>query len=320
MHPNPNTILKYPSIAANMKYLVLSIIFIQFLTTSSKIVAQGCSDAGVCSIHNIKPSDLPDTTRITNNILNAGLTFGMSQYKVLVFTPYVEYTRFLGKSYSITGRFNSGFRLGELDNIISPSDFLLSAGYNFLNHFTVTAGVKIPLNDANKPKNGQPLPMNYQTSLGTFDILLGFGYRIKRFLFTAGYQQSLKQNKNQFLATDYPEGSPENKYYSTRNYHRAADVLIRFSVIAVQTKKIALIAGVLPIYHLGNDTYQEPDDTRVKLTGSQGLTLNINAILQYQISAAQVLELTSGAPVIARKVRPDGLSEFAISLEYKISF
>jgi hypothetical protein len=162
--------------------------------------------------------------------------------------------------------------------------------------------------------------MNYQTSLGTLDLLLGVGYRIKRFSFTAGYQQPLAQNNNQFLATDYPDDTPEYKYYSTRNYHRAADVLLRFSVIAVQSKKIALIAGILPIYHLGNDTYQDSNGTRITITGSQGLTLNINAIFQYQITSAHVLELTAGAPVVARKVRPDGLSEFAISLEYKISF
>ena len=303
-----------------MKNLIPLIIIIQFLVFSPEAISQGCSDAGVCSIQSIKSSDTPDTVNNRRNNINTGLSFGTSQYEVLVFTPYVEYTRTIGKNFSLAGKFNYGLRAGELANTNSPSDFLLSSGFRFLKHFTATAGVKIPMNDGNKQNNGQPLPMNYQTSLGTVDLLLGFGYSIKRLSFTAGYQQPLTQNKNQFLATDYPEDSPEYKYYSTRNYHRAADVLLRFSVIAVQSKKIALIAGILPIYHVGEDTYQEPDGTRVKLTGSQGLTLNITAILQYRITSSQVLEFTAGAPVIARKVRPDGLSKFAIGLEYKISF
>jgi len=303
-----------------MKNLIPLIIIIQFLVFSPEAISQGCSDAGVCSIQSIKSSDTPDTVNNRRNNINTGLSFGTSQYEVLVFTPYVEYTRTIGKNFSLAGKFNYGLRAGELANTNSPSDFLLSSGFRFLKHFTATAGVKIPMNDGNKQNNGQPLPMNYQTSLGTVDLLLGFGYSIKRLSFTAGYQQPLTQNRNQFLATDYPEDSPEYKYYSTRNYHRAADVLLRFSVIAVQSKKIALIAGILPIYHVGEDTYQEPDGTRVKLTGSQGLTLNITAILQYRITSSQVLEFTAGAPVIARKVRPDGLSKFAIGLEYKISF
>jgi hypothetical protein len=300
--------------------LFLVTIFIQFLCVSQDAISQGCSDAGVCSVHNIKPSDISDTANGRRNTFNAGVTFGMSQYEVLVFTPYVEYIRVLGSHFSFSGKFNYGLRLGELANIYSPADLLLSTSYTFLKQFTATAGVKIPLNDANKQKEGQPLPMNYQPSLGTVDLFLGFGYRLKRFSFTAGYQQPLTQNKNQFLASDYPEDSREFKYYSTRNYHRAADVLMRFSVAAVQAKKISLIAGILPIYHLQNDTYQMPDGSRISLSGSQGLTLNINAILQYQITSTQALEFTAGAPVIARKIRPDGLSEFVLGLEYEISF
>ncbi|NQV01980.1 MAG: hypothetical protein HQ542_05005, partial [Bacteroidia bacterium] len=194
----------------------------------------------------------------------------MSQHAVVVLTPFIEYTRELSKNISLTAKFNYGLRMGELDNTHGPSDLLVSMSYNFLKHFTVTGGVKVPLSDANKKIDGQPLPMNYQTSLGTTDILLGFAYRIKRFSFTAGYQQPVTQNSNQFLATDYPLDSPENKYYSTRNYHRAADVMLRLSVKAVQARKFTLIAGILPIYHLQNDTYQEPDGDRITLSGSRG--------------------------------------------------
>ena len=281
--------------------------------------SQGCGDAGVCTIDGMNHSEDSDTIIARKNTISTGLFFGMSQHSVVVLTPYIEYTRELGKHVSLTAKFNYGFRMGELANTHGPSDLLLSVNYHFLNHFSVTGGVKVPLSDANKQVDGRPLPMNYQTSLGTVDLLLGFGYKIKRFSVTAGYQQPLTQNRNQFLATNYPVGSPENKYYSTRNYHRAADVMLRVSFKAVKSKHVNLIAGVLPIYHMQNDSYQKPDGERVSLTGSQGLTLNLNATLQYKFFDNQLIELIAGAPVVSRKVRPDGLSTFAVGIAYKIS-
>ncbi len=301
-----------------MKYVILPLLIL--LAHASETFSQGCSDAGVCTIQGIKPESVSDSGTTKNNRILVGITFGMGQHKVLAFTPYAEYSRMIGNHFSLSGRFNYGFREGELAGTNSPADFMLSGSYTFLNHFTATAGIKIPLNDANKKKDGLPLPMNYQTSLGTIDLLLGFGYHFRRFSFTAGYQQPLTQNNNQFLATDYPEDSPEFKYYSTRKYHRASDVLLRLSAVAVQSKKFILIASILPIYHVKNDTYEDTTGMRITLSGSQGLTLNINAILQYRITSSQTLELNLGAPALARKVRPDGLSNFAVSLEYKISF
>ncbi len=299
---------------------VLIICTITFLTAfADDVRSQGCGDAGVCTIHGMNPAEMPDSVKINKNRISTGLYFGMSQNAVVVLTPFVEYTRVVSENISLTAKFNYGLRMGELANTHGPSDLLLSMSYNFLKYFTMTGGVKVPLSDANKKIDGQPLPMNYQTSLGTTDIMLGFGYRIKRFSFTAGYQQPVTHNSNKFLASDYPVDSPDNKYYSTRNYDRAGDIMLRASVRAVQAKKFIFNAGILPIYHLQNDTYQEPDGERVTINGSQGLTLNLNANLQYQFLPDQLLELIIGAPVVSRKVRPDGLSTFAIGVKYSIS-
>jgi hypothetical protein len=56
------------------------------------------------------------------------------------------------------------------------------------------------------------------------------------------------------------------------------------------------------------------------LSGSQGLTLNLNAVLKSYISPTQSLEFNVGAPAAARSVRPDGLSKFAVGIGYSISF
>jgi hypothetical protein len=306
----------------NLKKKILVFLSILSILSVYEAHSQGCSDAGICTVHSMMPEQhaTPDSARTMNNTINAGLVFGMSQWDVLVFTPYLEYSRTLGSHFSLTGRFTYGFRSGELGDIIGPSDLFLSLGYNFLDHFSVTGGVKIPMNNANKAAGGDPLPMNYQTSLGTVDLLAGLGYTYKRFSVMAGYQQPVTQNGNQFFAGSYPEDAPEYKYFSTRNFQRASDVMLRVSFMAVQSKRFSLLASVLPIYHLQNDTYDDPDGQRVALSGSQGLTLNLNVVLKYYITPSQSLELNLGAPAAARSVRPDGLSKFAVGVGYSISF
>jgi hypothetical protein len=301
---------------------LLSVILISTLFFTPEAKSQGCSDAGICTVHSMVPEpDAPaDSALSLKNTLNSGLVFGMSQWDVLAFTPYLEYSRLLGSHVSLTGRFTYGFRGGELGDINGPSDLFLSLGYTFLNRFTATGGVKIPMNNANQSAGNDPLPMNYQTSLGTVDLLLGMGYSYKRLSFMAGYQQPVTQNGNQFFAGNYAEDAPEYKYFSTRNYHRSADVMLRVSYMAVQSERISLMTSVLPIYHLQNDSYEEPDGDRVTLSGSQGLTLNLNVVLKYYLTPSQSLELNLGAPAAARSVRPDGLSKYAVGVGYSMSF
>lgn len=303
-----------------MKPLTSILLLVIGLVSVTEVKSQGCSDAGVCSVNSMVPGLKTDSAIQINNAINSGVIFGMSQHDVLAFTSFIEYTRSFGDHFALSGKFNYGFRSGELADVNGPADLLLSLGYTFLDHFTITGGVKIPMNNANNQHKEKSLPMNYQVSLGTTDILLGFGYNIRRFSFVAGYQQPVTQNNNQFLATDYPEGSPESKYFSTRNYERAADVMLRLSYIAVQSNKINLLTSLLPIYHLQEDSYQEPDSERVKISGSQGLTLNINVIMKIHLSEIQDLEFNVGAPAVARDIRPDGLSKFAIGIGYKMSF
>jgi hypothetical protein len=168
---------------------LLSVILVSTLLFTPEAKSQGCSDAGICTVHSMMPEQeaRTDSALSKNNALSMGLVFGMSQWNVLAFTPYLEYSRTMGKHFSVTGRFTYGFRSGELGDLNGPSDLFLSLGYTFLDHLTLTGGVKIPMNNANKIAGDDPLPMNYQTSLGTVDLLLGMGYSYKRLSFMAGY-------------------------------------------------------------------------------------------------------------------------------------
>ena len=56
----------------------------------------------------------------------------------------------------------------------------VNGNYKVGKNASFTLGFKIPLMDANKKENGLALPMDYQSSLGTFDLVFGVGYAIKK--------------------------------------------------------------------------------------------------------------------------------------------
>ena len=66
-----------------------------------------------------------------------------------------------------------------------------------------------------------------------------------------------------------------------------------------------------------------PDEFNDKkeIIGSQGLTLNGNAYLDYEINSKNIIQLNLGIPFIVRDIRPDGLTRsFIANIEYRIKF
>jgi hypothetical protein len=303
-----NRLVIYPAV------IVLTIIF------PFRLLSQGCSDAGFCTVQSVKPG-AADSLSAKLNTFEAGVTYGIAQYRVSVLSPYAEYTRKLGTKLAVTSRLIFALRNGKLATTYGLADFLVSANYTINNQLQLVAGAKLPVNSANKSKNGLSLPMAYQTSLGTADIIAGMTYHLNQFVIAAAWQQPVSQNKNTFLFSDYPLGVLDEGYLSANQYERKGDVLLRLSHHTMfGSKKYSLISSILPIYHLGNDTYKNNSGERIAITGSEGLTLNLNVFLQYQLSETNLLEFSAGAPVIARKARPDGLSQFSLGVEYAIRF
>jgi hypothetical protein len=93
---------------------------------------------------------------------------------------------------------------GNLGTAFGPGDIYLSASKSKLLkgnwNLTSTLGVKIPLSQSNISEAGMPLPIQYQSSLGTFDVIAGLTFSDKQWQFSVGYQQPLSgENKNSYL-------------------------------------------------------------------------------------------------------------------------
>lgn len=281
---------------------------------------QGCSDAGFCTINSFQPNNAANISEF-NNQIKFGLTFGGADQSISILGNYLEYSRQIKDKFVVHAKITSLSQSGNEISTFGLSDIYLNGDYKANKNFKLSAGIKIPLANGNTEKDNLPLPMDYQSSLGTLDIVLGIGYEIKKIQIVAGFQQPLTQNKNSFTAENYPQNSKLRKFQSTNNYKRSGDILLRISYPIKLGQKFMLTPSLLPIYHIANDKYTDLQNIERDIEGSQGLTLNGNVYFDFNLNRKHALQLNAGMPFVVRETRPDGLTRgFVVNLEYHHKF
>jgi hypothetical protein len=291
-----------------------------FCLATNYSYGQGCSDAGFCTINSFKPNST-DSTEVLNNQFKIGAFYGKADNSISVYGNYLEYNRQLSKKFGLDAKLTTISQNGNGISTFGLSDIFVNANFIASEKVKLTLGAKIPLSNASKTNDKLPLPMDYQASLGTFDLIIGIGYEIKKIQFIAAIQQPLTQNDNQFIATNYPTNSELRTFQSTNKFERSGDVLLRLSYPININSKLKLTPSILPIYHLRNDKYIDEFNVKQEIKGSQGLTLNGNAYLDYEINSKNIIQLNLGMPFMVRDSRPDGLTRsFIANIEYRIKF
>lgn len=302
----------------NFRILFIGTVLITILAVN--VVGQGCSDAGFCTVNSFKPDETESKSEHLNQI-KLGISYGKADYSILVLANYLEYNRQLSSKLGVNVKLTSIYQSGNGISSFGLSDMFLTLDYSPWLNTTVTIGSKIPLSDASATHDDLPLPMDYQSSLGTFDLIAGVGYAVKKLQFVLAWQQPLTQNNNGFQAADYQADSELNKFQSTNKFKRSGDVLLRISYPIQFGNDLRLTLSMLPIYHIGNDKFTDTDGIEKEIEGSAGLTLNANAYFDYEINQRNALQLNFGMPFITREARPDGLTRhYIVTLEYRISF
>jgi len=299
------------------------ILFFTFITKLNHVYSQGCSDAGFCTSENFKPelnqSDTSET--VLKNSFKAGFSMGKADNSINILAGALEYSRVVGKKIKLNAKLTGISQSGSAHTSMGISDFYFNGTYSLNKQLNTTIGLKIPLSDGNNKKGDVILPMDYQTSLGTFDLIAGVAYSIKKLKLVFAIQQPLTQNKNTFLQTEHDSTSVFLNFSSTNQYIRQGDILLRIAYSIPLGKKINITPSILPIYHLGNDSYTNSLGQKEIIIGSEGLTLNGNIFFEYHINKKNAIELSFGTPFITRKSRPDGLTrKYVLGIEYKISF
>ncbi|MBK9382781.1 MAG: hypothetical protein IPN39_15850 [Chitinophagaceae bacterium] len=297
------------------------------LLATSRNYAQGCSDAGVCTIDAIKQNTIPGRDIAnTNNWLSAGTGYAKGERGTNIYTMQLEYTRRVAANLFVTGKLSYNYINGELGNSSGPGDLFLTIEKKLKATTTwkksVFTGLKIPFTSANKKINELDLPMVYQPGLGTTDLLLGITASTRFIGFSLAFQQPLSgSNNNNFLPSLYPLHSDAKNYPATNKFSRKADIVARISRNFNAEKKLSFSPGLLGILHTGNDSYIDENNNRQVIEGSGGFTLNATTFLQYAANKKNSIGLSAGIPLIVRAERPDGLTrKFVMALEYSFNF
>lgn len=245
--------------------------------------------------------------------------YGIGDHGTTIITPQLEGTiRVIKQKLFAQIKLPYTFTNGNLAKIHGWSDITMSISYIAFQKkkadLILTGGVKIPSNNANILNDTLPLPMVYQTSLGSTDILIGAKYKYKRWDYTIGYQHAFNANGNQYLhLSSVDANTTYNSYFESNKMKRADDGIFRISR-NFQFKKSIASTGLLFIYHLKNDALTNAEGKRVKAPGSQGLTLNLNFAGAIPVSKKAEVTFIIAKPVITRKARPDGLTRTMVAI------
>lgn len=301
-----------------IKYILLSV---SLLSPSVRSFTQGCSDAGACSLSFNHKSQM-NIDSAYKNTFTLGNVSGLGDQNVFINSAYLQLAHQFSRHFNGEIKITSGFINGDLSTHFNAGDIYLKGTYGGLKIVNADMGflvaAKVPLNNSNIRRNQVSLPMVYQTSLGTFDAIVGYQARWRGFEFFNILQMPLKQNQNGYFSSY----TPYTFFPSTNKFIRKPDIIFSAAYKHLFNESRILLGGqVLGIYHLANDTYTNENNEQKAIEGSQGLTLNLNAITGYRINKKNYLELSAATPVKVRQIRPDGLTrKFTLDINYKYSF
>ncbi|MBS4043612.1 MAG: hypothetical protein KGZ59_07330 [Chitinophagaceae bacterium] len=290
-----------------MKKIFAIIISIAIVHTS---IAQGCSDAGFCSIGSFSSHQKNKIVNNHQSTLRVGNAFGVGEQSMSIITPYIQFDQqFNNFQLQVKATYNSSSKnnysiadIGDLF-VVGTKTYTNKNGSKIL----INAGIKFPLGNEDNKSNNQSLPMAYQSTLGTVDAIAGITYQKNNWDLSAAFQIPLtKNNKNSFITPLI--GSELNTFSSTRMFSRKADMLVRATKSFSVSNKVNMSFGTLAIYHLGNDAFTDNSGKVNTINNSEGLTLNLNLALNWNISNNVSFNLITGAPAVVRKSRPDGLT------------
>ncbi|WP_420575693.1 hypothetical protein [Ekhidna sp.] len=315
-----------------MRFLItIILLFVGFQFT----YAQGCSDAGFCTMGAMKP-DQNYSKRIAIKLRSVELNYykGTSLLTPVIHAMTVDFTLGINDYSSFQIKLPYQWIKGNLGDNAGLGDISLS--YTRLLKATDdwningTLGAKIPTNDANATVNNEntggmdsPIHMYYQTSLGSYDAIAGISAISNNWLFATGIQIALTENNNQFAWSgfpNYPDQEYLEKYNRGPELKRGIDVMLRVERNWRFTN-FNFSLGALPIWRITKDESIIPGtNERAKLDGTTGMALSVLASFGYHFDVNNSIKIIQGIKITDRDFNPDGLTRndvLSISYVYK---
>jgi hypothetical protein len=285
--------------------------------------SQGCSDAGFCTMGAMKP-DQPFNKKIPFKLRSMELSF----YRGSTTLSPIVYVGTLDMSFSflddktffqvklpyqaVKGNFGSTSGLSDISLCLTRK---IATSGTF--DYNLSVGTKIPSNksDLTDDTHDLPLPMYYQTSLGTYDFIAGISMISRQWLFATGIQHPFNKNKNHFRWGPWEpvylngEGVDYVRSYDVGyELKRGTDVMLRIER-NFRFSRINFSAGLLPIYRVTRDEItQAGTGKRIKPEGTTGLALSAIATAGYSFNIQSGVKVLYGRKIRQRDHSPDGLT------------
>jgi hypothetical protein len=302
---------------------------------SCELVAQGCSDAGFCTMGAMKP-DQPYNKRIAVRLRSMEVSFyrGTTTLTPIIYVATADLNFSLNQKntfqvklpyQAVTGRLSNTQGAGDISICFTRQ--LFDADNYSINW---SLGGKILTNHSDKSTaEGLPLPMYYQTSLGTYDAISGLSVISRKWLFATGIQVPLNQNNNQFVWSAWDGNENEeyaNHYNQAKGLKRGIDVMLRVER-NFRFSKFNFSVGLLPIYRITRDEFTKSGpnagspEVHVKPDGAMGLACSAIGTMGYNFDVRSSIKLLIGHKLTQRDVNPDGLTrELVSSFTYAYRF
>jgi len=313
----------------NKKIFIGSILIFLISINIQNSYSQGCSDAGFCTMGAMRP----------NQHYSKGI---LKKLKTVELTTYTGITKFNDRVNSLT--FDMNFALNQKMTLQAKCPYFYVNGplgqtqgigdisLAFTHYLTAiknlqfngTIGTKIPTNQSNKTNSElNPLPMYYQSSLGTYDVIVGLSAISSKWLLALGYQQALNANGNEFLWGAWKNStlsSLAQTYPRAKDLKRGKDVMFRIER-NVRFSRFNSYLGLLFIQRITADKFTHPTfGENTQDNDSKGLALTALAGVGYAFSVKNTIKGMFGYALVQRKVNLDGLTRdnvATISYEYK---
>lgn len=293
---------------------------------------QGCSDAGFCTMGAMKP-DQAYNKKVKLKLRSIELSYYSGQADLV--SPVITVIN-LDAGFSITKNLSGQIKLpyfsvdGSFDKSSGLGDIALSLTQRVIDtknfDLSATVGAKIPTNDSSIKSSGKKvpgseglvLPMYYQTSLGSVDIVAGASLISSKWLIATGIQMALTANNNTWWIKEWVDVYPSEPYvrlYADANLlKRGTDTMLRIER-NFRFTKYSFNLGVLSIYRITKDqTVDRTTGEYRKVDKTTGLALTVLGGAAYNFNINNAVKFTYGLKLKDRDVNPDGLTRHSVMI------
>lgn len=305
--------------------LLLSSLFVAFHSFS-----QGCSDAGFCTMGAMKP-DQPFNKKIAVRLRSMEISFyrGTTTLTPIVYVATADMNFSLNSKTTFQLKVPFQYVEGQLAKTSSLSDLSICFTRNIYSSdrfdLNLSLGGKIPTNNSDFTRSdGNALPMYYQTSLGTWDLISGLSLINRHWLIATGIQVPLNENKNNFDWHRWDNGQPDDpaefayvqEYANASHLQRGIDVMLRVER-NFRFSRFNCSVGLLPIYRVTPDVITNAAGIRTSYNAknekAEGLAMSWILTGGYNFNVRSGIKLLVGHKIVQRAFSPDGLTRELVS-------